>query len=247
MAALLCSDPPSPLREQRAQSLAGGGADAALGDESGDEAGRGYVEGVVGGGTLRRRQADGEAPAVLGPAFDVGDLARVAALDRDRRAALDLPVDRRRGQRDVERDVVVARRQRLQVGADLVRDVAAGRRAVGADNAEIDEALAHQLAAGIVDDDRMRDAVLAELPGGQAGALVARTGLVDPDMDRDALIVGAVDRGERGAPVDGGEPPGIAMRHNLDRPKPPLCSKATAINSVPRAMAVLAVFCSQIT
>jgi hypothetical protein len=93
----------------------------------------------------------------------------------------------------------------------------------------------------------VRNAVLAELPGGEAGALVARTGLVDPDMDRDAVIVGAINRGERGAPVDGGEPPGIAMRHNLDRPKPPLCSKATAINSVPRAMAVLAVFCSQIT
>jgi hypothetical protein len=36
----------------------------------------------------RRRQAAGDAPALVGPAFDVGDLARVATLDRDRRAAL---------------------------------------------------------------------------------------------------------------------------------------------------------------
>ena len=80
----------------------------ALGDEGGDEAGRGHVEGVIGGGAVRRRQADGDAPAIIGPAFDVSHFARVAALDRDRRAALDLPVDSRRGQRDEERDVVVA-------------------------------------------------------------------------------------------------------------------------------------------
>jgi len=66
---------------------------------------------------------------------------------------------------------------------------------------------------------RSRDAVLAELPGGQTGALVARAGLVDPDMDRNALIVGTVDRRERGAPIDRGEPAGIAMRHHLDPTK----------------------------
>jgi hypothetical protein len=49
--------------------------------------------------------------------------------------------------------------------------------------------------------------------------LVARTGLVDPDMDRDAVIVGAVDRGERGAPVDRSERPGIAMRQHPDPTK----------------------------
>ena len=106
--ALFSSDPSSPLGEQLKQALAWGGADAALGDEGGDEAGRGHVEGVIGGGAVRRRQADGDAPAIIGQAFDVSHLARVAALDRDRRAALDLPVDSRRGQRDEERDVVVA-------------------------------------------------------------------------------------------------------------------------------------------
>jgi hypothetical protein len=54
--------------------------------------------------------------------------------------------------------------------------VAAGRRTVGADDAEADEALAHQVTAGIVDDDRVRNTVLAELPGGEARALVARPG-----------------------------------------------------------------------
>ena len=56
----------------------------------------GHVEGVIGGGAARRRQTDGDAPTLVAPAFDMSDLARVAALDRDRRAALDFTVDRRR-------------------------------------------------------------------------------------------------------------------------------------------------------
>jgi hypothetical protein len=79
--ALLSSDPSSPLGEQPKQALAWGGADAALGNEGGDEVGRGHVEGVFGGGAVRRHQVDGDAPAIIGPAFDVSDLARVAALD----------------------------------------------------------------------------------------------------------------------------------------------------------------------
>jgi cobalamin biosynthesis protein CbiD len=92
------------------------------------------------------------------------------------------------------------------------------------------------MAAVIVDNDVVRDTVLAEFPGGEARALITRPGLADPDVDRDGLIVGAVDRGESGAPVDGGEPSGIAMRTTSNRPEPPLCSQATAINPVPRAM-----------
>ena len=127
---LFTNDAPPPLREQFEEPLARCGADAALGDEGAHEAGRGHVEGVIGSGAVRRRQADGDAPALLGPAFDMRDLACVTPLDRDRRAALDLPVDRRRGQRYVERDIVVTGGQRLQIGADLVCDVAARRRAV---------------------------------------------------------------------------------------------------------------------
>ena len=72
------------------------------------------------------------------------------------------------------------------------------------------------MATGIVDNHRMGDAVLTELPGGQAGALIARPRLVDPDMERDAVVMSAIDRGKRGAPIDGGEPTGIAMRQNVD-------------------------------
>ena len=109
------------------------------------------------------------------------------------------------------------RRQRLQVGADLVGDVAASGGAVGAGDAEIDLAVAHQMPAGIVGDHGVRHAVLEQLPGGEAGALVARARLVDPDMEGNALVTRAVDRRQRGAPIDRRQPAGVAMRQNLDR------------------------------
>ena len=66
--------------------------------------------------------------------------------------------------------------------------------AVAADQAEVHATVLHQVAAGVVGDHRMADAVMAELPGGERGALVARPRLVDPDMDADALVMGHVDR-----------------------------------------------------
>ena len=82
---------------------------------------------------------------------------------------------------------------------------------------QVDLAVLHQVAAGIVDDQRVRHAVAAQLPGGQRGALVARAGLVDPDMHRDARPRGLVDRRGGGAPVDGGEPAGVAVGEDVDR------------------------------
>ena len=149
-------------------------------------------------------------------------LARVALLDRYRAAILDVPVDRRRRQRDIEWDGVIRGRERLQIGADLVRDIARRARAVGAGDAEIDLAVAHQMAAGIIGDHRVGDAVLAEFPGGQAGALVARPRLVDPHMHRDPRIISAVDRRQGGAPIDRREPAGVAVGQDLHRAAPAL-------------------------
>jgi hypothetical protein len=65
----------------------------------------------------------------------------------------------RRG--DVERHAGCrARRQRLEVGADLVGDVAVGGDAVGADDDRVDVAARQQQAGGVVGDDGVRHAVL---------------------------------------------------------------------------------------
>ncbi len=77
----------------------------------------------------------------------------------------------------------------------------------------------HQMAAGVIDDQVMRDAVAVQLPRGQLRALVAGAGFIDKDMHRDACSVGVVDRAGRGAPVHGRKPPCVAMGQNVDRPR----------------------------
>ena len=74
------------------------------------------------------------------------------------------------------------------------------------------------MAAGVVDDHRVGHAVLAELEGGERRALVARPRLVDEDVQRNAAVVRHVDRRRRRTPVDGGEPTGVAMGEDVDRP-----------------------------
>src|SRR5262249_24817169 len=100
---------------------------------------------------------------------------------------------------------------------DLVADVALRGDAVGADDGEIDQAVLHQVAAGVVGDHGVRDAVVAELPGRPRRPLVAWTRLVDPDVDFDALVVRQVDRRRRRAPIDRRQPAGVAMCQHVDR------------------------------
>ena len=126
-------------------------------------------------------------------------------------------VDGRRRQRNIERHAVVVRGERLQIGSDLVADVAGGGHAVGSDDHKIDHAVLHQMAAGVVGDHGVRDAVMPEFPGGERGALIARPGLVDPDVDRDAALMRQVDRRGRRAPIDRRQPAGVAMGQDVDR------------------------------
>ena len=74
-------------------------------------------------------------------------LARAALLDRNVRAVGRAQIDRRQRRGDVERDVVLARQDGDAVGADLVRGVAVGGDPVGADDDEVDLALAASSAA----------------------------------------------------------------------------------------------------
>ena len=154
-------------------------------------------------------------PNVKGTGWKAKELA-AALLDRNLGNAIrHREVDGRRRQRDIERHAVVARGERLQIGADLVADIAISGHPVGTHDNVIDHPGLHQMAAGIVRDHRVRHAVLAELPGGERGALVARARLVDPDVDRYAFIVSLVDWGRRGAPVDAGEPAGVAVGEHV--------------------------------
>ena len=62
----------------------------------------------------------------------------------------------------------------------------------------------------------MGNALVVEFEGGEGSALVARPRLVDPHMERHALLVGEVERRGGRAQIDGGEPAGIAMGEHVD-------------------------------
>ena len=80
-------------------------------------------------------------------------------------------------------------RQRLEIGADLVGNVAAARRAVGSRDDDVDKSVLHQVSAGIVHDQRVRHAALCQFPCRQLRTLVARSCFVDPHMHVEALLV----------------------------------------------------------
>ncbi len=143
-------------------------------------------------------------------------LLSAALFDRDVRAAFQRPVDGAARQGDIERHAVIPRGERLEVGANLVGDIAVRGRAVGAGDAQVDLSGLHQVPAGVVRDDGVRHAVRAQFEGGERRALVARAGLVHPDMDGKPGVMRHIDRRERGAPVHAGEPAGIAVGEDVD-------------------------------
>jgi len=65
---------------------------------------------------------------------------------------------------------------------------------------------------------------MTQFPCGQARALVARAGFVDPDVNLDTGFVREVNRRRRGTPVDRRQPAGIAVREDVDSfPRRPGC------------------------
>ena len=148
----------------------------------------------------------------------MGDFTGSSFLDGDfAQAVANRPIDGGRGQGDVKRDVVVVGGERLEVGADFVANIAVGGGAVGAHDDEVNLAVLHEVAAGVIDDDGVGYAMVKEFPSREAGALVTGTGFVDPDVDFHAGIVREINRCSRGSPVNGGEPSGVAVGKNIER------------------------------
>ena len=108
------------------------------------------------------------------------------------------------------------RGERLEVSADLVADVAICGHTIGADDHEVDHPVLHQMTAGAIGDHGMRHAVMTELPRRERGALIARAGLVDPNMDGMAAVVRQIDRSSGRAPIHRRQPAGIAMGQHVD-------------------------------
>ena len=133
--------------------------------------------------------------AIGAPALDPGDFFLSPFFDGDLcNAVINGPVNGRGRQRDIEGHIVVARGEGLQIGADLVAHVATRRGAVRTGDNQINQTMLHQMSAGIVDDQRVRHAMLAKFPGGEARPLIAWTRFVDKDMHLDPGVMGLIDR-----------------------------------------------------
>ena len=112
---------------------------------------------------------------------------------------------------------MVVRGDRERVGADLVRGVAVGGDAVGADDHGVDVPVREPRGRGALGHHGHRDARALELPGGQPRALQQRARLAREHLDLLARGGLRVDHAERGAPAAGGEAAGVAERHQPAR------------------------------
>ncbi len=91
-----------------------------------------------------------------------------ALFDRDFcQAVARIPVYCCRGQRDIERDAIVERGERLEISANLVGNIAVAGCPVGARDYDVDLAVLHQVPAGVIDDQRVGHVVPREFPGGE--------------------------------------------------------------------------------
>ena len=130
-------------------------------------------------------------------------------------------VDRRRGRGDVERDPVMAREHRERVRPDLVRDVAVGRDAIGADDHEIDRRPRAISAAGRAVGDRAWRRCRAARAPTSSGARPAAAGAVSSTHTRGVLpgFERGADDAERGAVAHARERARVAVReHRARRP-----------------------------
>ena len=105
----------------------------------------------------------------------------------------------------------------LEVRPDLVGHITCESSAIRPGNDNIDLAVLHKMAAGIVNNHRMRHTMLGQFPRGKTGPLVAGARLINPDMDRNTGIMGRINRGRGGTIVDKCQPTRIAVGQNINR------------------------------
>ena len=74
----------------------------------------------------------------------------------------------------------------------------------------------HEVAAGIIGDDGMGNALLQQLVGSDGGTLVARPGFIYPHMDGDTSLLGSVDRRRGCAMINTSQPARIAVGEDID-------------------------------
>ncbi len=113
--------------------------------------------------------------SVAGATGHLRDFAAGALLDRNFSHAVDhAKVDGGRWQRHIEGHAIVMGGQRLEIGADLVADIALCRRPVCPDDRHVDKTVLHQVPTVLSGITVCGHAMVQELPGRQGSALITR-------------------------------------------------------------------------
>lgn len=112
-----------------------------------------------------------------------------------------------------------------RVGADLVCHIASGGDAVGSHDHAVDHARGDGSRAGRVHAQAVRNTLFREFPRGQARALEQRAGLAGDDLLHLAGRRQFADRAQRRTPGDGGQPPGVAVGQDPQRPRSALLAQ----------------------
>src|SRR5450756_2185049 len=153
-----------------------------------------------------------------------------------RGAAAQREVDGGERRGDVERDAVLFGQHRDGVRADLVGRVAVGGDAVGADDHAVHGAALDEVPGHVVADEAVRDALDAELPGREPGALQPGARLVDEDRDAAVPGEGRADDAQGGAVAGRRQGAGVAVREDgvagLEERGPVLADAQAALDVV---------------
>src|SRR5271156_4215816 len=123
-------------------------------------------------------------------------------------------VDGGKGRGYVKRHAIFTRDYRDSVGADFVRGIAVTRNSVSADYYGSDAAGLQEMADHVIGDQGERDAVLVELPGGEARPLQIRPGFRNDHFDSVPAFDGHADDSQGGADAGGSKRAGVALGHN---------------------------------
>ena len=183
------------------------------------------ITGASGGRSKRARTAH---------LADLQHLVGRAFLDRDIDSAGRRQVECRQGRGHVEGNRVCAREHGERIRPDLVRHVAIGRNPIRANHDRIDLATRHHGAGRPVRDQRKRNPLACQLPGGEARALQERPRLGGDDTLQLARIRGRSNDTECSPVAPGGQSTRIAVREEaragLDQGRPVLPDGEAALD-----------------
>ncbi len=106
-------------------------------------------------------------------------------------------------------------RQGLEVGANFVAHIAAARGAIRPNDHSIHLAMLHQVTTCVIHNHGVRHPLTRQLIGRKRCPLIARPGLIHPNMNAQPSAMGLINRCQCRSPINGRQPTRIAVGEHL--------------------------------